>query len=99
MTRLYYTAPPDEAFEEVRAAALEVWGQYKGSPGGYYEEKAGRVRGMQNIKDNFMTLLAMFDTHNQRMAVRQLSEATKEELRSRMLDGGNPRNYLETIGL
>src|SRR3990167_1302039 len=99
MTKLYYTAPPDEAFEEMKKACLDVWGQYKNSPGGYMEEKTSRIKDIWNVQDNFMYMLAMFDQNNQRMVISKLSGETKNEVRARMIDGGNDYYYLFEIGL
>lgn len=96
---LYYTAPPEAAFEEMKKACMEVWGQYKNSPGDYYEEKIARIKDIANVQDNFMYMLAMFDHINQGKVVRLLSEETKMELRDRMIAGGNEMSYLLMIGL
>ena len=99
MENLYYKAPSDEAFEEMKKAAIEVWGQYADSPGGYMEEKVSRIEGIQNVQDNFMYMLAMFDQDNQRKVIALLSEPTKDAVRERMVAGGNPSFVLEMIGL
>lgn len=99
MTSLYYTAPPDAAFGEMRNVCLQVWGQYRNDPGDYYESKVSRIKDIENVGDNFMYMLAMFDHINQRKAISLLSEETKRELRERMIDGGNDEEYLMLIGL
>lgn len=96
---LYYTAPPDAAFEDMKQAALKVWEKYKNEPGDYYEGKVARVTHVTNVEDNFMYLIAMFDSENARECVSYLSEDTKNELRSRMIDGGNYPSVIERMGL
>jgi hypothetical protein len=97
--RLYYTPPSDEAFESMRNACMIVWGQYAGNPGGYMEEKVGRIRDIQNVGDNFMYMLAMFDMNNQRSVVSMLSDEAKIALKERMIDGGNDVYHIKTLGL
>lgn len=87
--KLYYTPPSQESFDDMKKACLDVWGQYRDSPGGYYKEKTARIPDMQNISDNFMYLFAMFDINNQRQVVALLEPLTIEEVRTRMIDGGN----------
>ncbi len=94
---LYYEAPSEEAFEDMKGAALEVWEQYRTSPGGYYEEKAGRIKDIKNVKDNFMYIFAMFDINNQRKCVSLLNPVTIEAVRERMVAGGNDDYYIRSI--
>jgi len=96
--KLYYTAPSDESFEDMKRAAMEVWEQYKDDVL-YYDEKTGRVRDIKNIRDNFVYIFAMFDINNQQKCVRLLQPETIEDLRVRLLDGGNSPQYLEMIGI
>lgn len=98
MTKLYYTPPTDIAFEEMRKASIEVWGEYDNEYG-YVDEKTKRIKEIGNIGDNFMFMFAMFDHINQKKVVEKLSEETKKELRERMVDGGNDGNYLTLIGI
>lgn len=99
MENLYYKAPPNEAFEEMKKAAIEVWGQYADSPGGYMDEKVARIENIQNVSDNFMYMLAMFDQGNQRQVIFRLSEPTKDAVRERMVAGGNPEWVTSQMGL
>lgn len=94
--KLYYTAPSDEAFEDMRQAALKVWEKYKREPD-YYKEKTERIKVMKNIQDNFMYLFAMFDHLNQRECVSYLKPSTRDELQARMIDGGNAPWHIESI--
>lgn len=91
---LYYTAPSDEAFEEMRGAALALWQTYDDP---YLTDKQGQIRYIKNVQDNFMYIFAMFDNINQRKIVQGLSEETKKALWERMVDGGTPDYYLQMI--
>lgn len=97
-SKLYYTAPSDEAFEEMKQACLTVWEKYATSPE-YLKEKTDRIKDIENIQDNFMFMFAMFDHFNQYEVVKILSEETKNALRERMVAGGNDNYYLIRIGL
>ncbi len=96
--QLYYTAPSDEAFEDMKKACMSIWNTM-GNDGGYRDEKIARIEHIGNIEDNFMYMFAMFDIHNQRKVVNMLQESTKKELTERLVDGGNNIGFLVTIGL
>lgn len=61
---LYYTAPSDEVFEEIKAAAIKIWQTYDDTYG-YVTEKIGSIERIGNVKDNWMFIVAMFDWNNQ----------------------------------
>lgn len=92
-TKLYYTAPPDNQFNELKEKAIEVWQDYDNEYG-YVDEKVGRIKDIKNISDNFMYMVAMFDTENQRKLADKLSPETRQAVRERMIDGGNPPEYI-----
>ncbi len=85
--KLYYTAPSDECFEDMKACAVKVWGGYDNEYG-YATDKIGRIKDIENVQDNFMYILAMFDHENQAKMGELLQEKTKDEARARMIDGG-----------
>ncbi len=85
---LYYTPPPQEDFEDMKKAAIEIWSEYDNQD--YKDEKIGAIKEIENVRDNFMYMLAMFDIHNQRKVGDLVSDNTKEALRARLIDGGNP---------
>lgn len=89
---LYYTAPSDEHFEEVKAKAIEIWKTYDDTYG-YATEKVERIKDIRNVSDNFMFIIAMFDHNNQSKLASMLSPECKEEVNKRMIDGGNPPEY------
>lgn len=76
---LYYTAPSDAVFEEIKAAALTLWRGYADEPASdlYVAEKVGRVEPLTNVSDNWMYMVAMFDLPNQMRLFARLSAATR----------------------
>jgi hypothetical protein len=60
---------------------------------GYASEKINSIKNIQNVGDNFMYMIAMFDHLNHRKLTQKLTETAREEIRNRMIDGGNP-SYL-----
>jgi hypothetical protein len=85
--KLYYTPPCDKQFEEVKEKAKEVWFEVQ-SDHTYLQEKVSRIDGLQNIGDNFMYIVAMFDVKNQQKLANKLSEDTKQSIHDRIIDGG-----------
>ena len=92
-TKLYYTPPDDELFEELKKAAIEVWLKYD-DEFGYATGKINRIKNIANIKDNFMYMVAMFDYPNQKELAEKLSSKCRREVRVRMLNGGHPTDLI-----
>lgn len=93
MPNLYYTPPTDEQFNEVKEKAIELW-SIMGDEPSYSEKKIARIKDIENISDNFMYMVAMFDVGNQGRLAEKLSEETRKAIRERMIDGGNPLEYI-----
>lgn len=95
-TGLYYVAPPDDIFNEVKSAAMKLWIDIDPDENryGYVTEKQNRIKDLENVKDNMMVIVSMFDTHNQGMLANMLTLPANEAIRERLIDGGQP---LETI--
>jgi len=93
MTKLYYTAPTDEQFEELKEKAIEIWTPMGDEPS-YAQGKINQIKDLQNIRDNFMYMVAMFDNNNQCKLALLLSEDTRKAVRDRMIDGGQPIEYI-----
>jgi len=91
-TRLYYTAPPEKCFQELLEKAIEIYSEYD-DEFGYASEKIKRINSIDNIEDNFMYIVAMFDIDNQYKLAKSLSKETRLEVRKRMINGGQP-SYL-----
>lgn len=93
MTKLYYTPPTDQEFNELKEKAIEIWSTMGDEPS-YSKEKIGRIKDIQNVGDNFMYMVAMFDQGNQERLAEMLSEDTRKAVRARMVDGGTPYYYI-----
>ena len=92
--KLYYSAPTDEQFNELKEKAIIIWNKYD-NQFGYVDEKVNRIKDLKNIQDNFMYIVAMFDCNNQRLLAISLSDETRKAVRDRMIDGGSPLEYIE----
>lgn len=93
MTKLYYTAPPDEVFNELKEKAIEIWTPMGDEPS-YAEGKINQIKDLKNISDNFMYMVAMFDINNQRKLAEKLSGETRRAVRDRIIAGGSPLEYI-----
>ena len=82
--KLYYTAPPRAAFQDMKAACISLWCTYDDTFG-YVSEKLSRIQDLENVSDNFMMMLAMFDPKNQDKIIASISPATKAEVIARLL--------------
>ncbi len=88
-TRLYYTAPRDQIFNEVKNACIETWKEV-GSHPLYIKEKVDYVSQVNNISDNVMTIVALFDENNMQILAEKLGDEARQAIRARMVDGGHP---------
>lgn len=91
--KLYYIAPSDENFVELKREAIKMWADM-GDEWSYPEEKIGSILKIKNVSDNFMYMVAMFDHGNQCKLAERLSEDTREAIRERMISGGNPLSLI-----
>ncbi len=89
MTKLYYTPPTDEQFNELKEKAIEIWSTMGDEPS-YSQEKIGRIKDIANVEDNFMYTVAMLDQNNQRKLASKLSDETRGAVAERIKDGGSP---------
>ena len=80
---LYYTAPPEDIFKEMQEKACIVWSKYSNEYG-YQTEKTDKVKSLQNISDNFMYILAMFDSDNISELYDIASDNLKREIKIRL---------------
>ena len=75
----YYDAPSDEIFDEIKDAAIQIWMHYDDTYG-YAKEKIDRVNEITNVKDNWGTIVGMFDQDNQIKLFMKLSEPARRKL-------------------
>lgn len=90
---LYYTPPAETQFNELKEKAIEIWSTM-GSEPSYSQEKIGRIKDIENVDENFMCMVAMFDINNQRRLAGNLSEETRKAVRERLIAGGTPLGYI-----
>lgn len=95
---IYYTAPDEASFEDMKRRATEIWNSYDDTYG-YATKRTERIDHIKNVGDNFMYIFAMFDMSNQRKIVSQIRPDTRKDLRDRMIDGGNSNEFLILLGL
>ena len=61
----------DEIFNEIKQAAIEIWNTYDDTYG-YASEKINYLNSFGNIKDNWGTIVGMFDRDNQQILLSKL---------------------------
>lgn len=76
---LYYTAPNDEMFEDIRQAAVQIWETYDNTHG-YVTEKLKIVYALTNTGDNYMAMFSMFDPDNQRKLLALVKPETSDRI-------------------
>lgn len=76
----YYSAPPDNVFQEIKEAALAIWSTYDDTHG-YASNKIKLVEPVQNVADNAWYLVAMFDQDNQAALLSMVGDETAELIR------------------
>ena len=96
MKNLYYVAPEDKLFEEVKEKAIELWYEVDtdNDKYGYASGKVSQIESIGNVEDNFMYMVAMFDDGNQRLLADKLSSDARTEIRKRLIVGGTPHFYI-----
>lgn len=87
MSKLYYEAPNDQIFNEVKEATIKLWKTYDDTYG-YATEKVERIKDIQNISDNLMFIVSMFDLTNQAKLAVSLSKEARDAIGDRLRDGG-----------
>jgi len=92
MPKLYYTPPTNEQFNELKEKAIEIWSTMGDEPS-YSQEKIGRIKDINNVGDNFMFIVAMFDQNNQQKLSNKLEDETRGAVAERIRDGGAPDYY------
>ncbi len=94
--KLYYTPPGEEMFDEVRIAAMQLWKDIDtdNDKYGYSSGKIDRIKNIENVSDNFMYMVAMFDHGNQTILASRLSIEARLAIRERMIDGGSSPEYI-----
>jgi len=76
----YDDAPSDKIFNEIKAAAIEIWQTYDDTHG-YATEKINQVNYLTNFKDNWGTMIGMFDGLNQHKLLVKLSPEAQAKIK------------------
>lgn len=79
----YYDAPTDSIFQDIKENSIKLWQTYDNEYG-YVDEKVNYIKDMQNIKDNGMTMVAMFDYLNIAKLLNMVTEETKQFITKNM---------------
>ena len=87
MDNLYYQPPSNEIFNEVKEEAMKIWQGYD-NQFGYVDGKLERIMTLENVGDNLMYIVAMFDQSNQAKLASRLSEEARTAIRERIIAGG-----------
>lgn len=95
MSELYYTPPTkatQEQFDELKAKAIELWKEVDkdNDKYGYASEKINKIKDLENVGDNFIYMVAMYDSINQLLLAGRLSPETKQAVADMIKDGGTP---------
>lgn len=80
----YYVPMSDESFNDIKKHAIEIWDTYDDTYG-YASGKIERIKDLENVEDNAMYIIAMFDSENQRKLFGMLKEETIKELNDERL--------------
>lgn len=75
-----YDAPSDEIFNEIKAKAIDIWLTYDDTYG-YASEKINYLNSFGNVKDNWGTIVGMFDYSNQQILLSKVSDEAKQLIR------------------
>ena len=75
----YYKRVTEKAFKDIKQNCIKIWQSYN-DEFGYSTDKINRVKDVNNIKDNGLHLIAMFDVLNIQKLLSMLKPETVEEL-------------------
>jgi hypothetical protein len=89
-SKLYFTPPSDEHFQELKEKAIELWREIDlgGDQHNYAKGKIDHIKDIINAGHNFMYMVEMFDYYSQTLLAKKLSEGTRRAIRDRMLASG-----------
>ncbi len=79
----YYQPPADAIFNEIKRASISIWITYD-DLGGYRSSKLNRIRGLDNIKDNALYMVTMFDHINRIKLMNMVSPEARQFIIERL---------------
>lgn len=80
----------NEVFDELKREAIKIWNTYDNTYG-YADEKIGYLKSFGNVKDNFGTIIGMFDSTNQKKLYQAVGSEAKEAIKAWV--GGVPQDF------
>lgn len=72
--------PLQSIFDDIKKNAIEIWNTYDNTYG-YRTEKLNRIKDLENIRDNALYMVGMFDYQNQAKLFWMLEEDTKSYIK------------------
>jgi len=83
MKHKYYIAPTDKIFYEIKKESTKIWETCDNNYG-YVTEKLDRIKDLDNIEDNAIYMVKMFDSKNQRKLLLSLSKEARDFILDRI---------------
>lgn len=81
----YYVAPSQEIFDSIKRGAISLWKTFD-DEFGYATGKVNRIAEIQNVKDNYAYMVAMFDNGNQHRLMEIVDRADARDLISSLIE-------------
>lgn len=75
----YYDTPSETVFNEIKNKSIEIWQTYDDTHG-YASGKIERVKSIDNFKDNWGSIVGMFDDTNRDKLKAELSPEAMAEI-------------------
>ena len=75
----YYTTPAQEIFDDIKQNSIKIRKTYDDTYW-YATEKISIVESIENNKDNWLYIVAMFDSNNQSKLLNLVNQETKDYL-------------------
>lgn len=94
----YYTPPSQAIFNDVKHACIQIWQSYDDTYG-YATEKINQIKDIQNISDNCLFMVNMFDVHNMRKLQKLVTEESKEWLEPFLQEHFRAEQKLKDMGI
>lgn len=82
--KLYYQEPCDSIFIEVKGACIDIWKTIYTEPT-HFKKREKHINDMENIRDNMMTIIALFSHDNLARLGDRLSDKANKSIRDRCL--------------
>ena len=79
----YYEPLSQDVFKELKEACIKEWKKHDNTYG-YVDEKVDRIKNLENISDNGLYMLAMFDSSGQASIKNTLGQKALEEINERI---------------